>query len=153
MDANSYHPLMYDRGRGPELRSCRITVYDLIPYLESPNYRDEYPLEAWQVVTREELDVLKRFIADHREEMMAEHRRIEERIQREMAEQATPEFLARFWWNRERLDEFAEYLAAVMPELKQPSDAPAEYFRHRREFRAMVEARESDNLASNRVAG
>ncbi len=153
MDANSYHPLMYDRGRGPELRSCRITVYDLIPYLEGPTYRDETLLEAWPPVTREELDVLKRFIADHRDEVMAEHRRIEERIRRETAEQATPEFLARFWWNRDRLDQFAEYLAAVMPELKHPADAPADYFRHRREFRAMVEARESRNLARNGVTG
>ena len=128
-------------------------MYDLIPYLESRTYRDEVMLEAWPPVTREELDVLKRFIADHRDEVMAVHRRIEERVQREMAAQGTPEFLARFWWNADRLEQFMQYLAAVMPDVTRPEDRAADYLLHRREFRAMVEARETARPAVSGVRG
>lgn len=100
---------MYDRGRGPELRSCRITVYDLIPYLEHGDFRDAEMLELWRI-TAAELDALKQYIAEHRDEVMAVHRQIEERIRREMAAQQTPEFQARFWWNRDRLKQFRTWL-------------------------------------------
>jgi hypothetical protein len=44
--------LIYDRGRGPELGSYRITVYDLMPYLESESYSDEFMFEAWPIMAR-----------------------------------------------------------------------------------------------------
>jgi hypothetical protein len=102
--------LMYDRGRGPELRSCRITVYDLIPYLESPTYTDELMFEAWPTITPPELQALKRYIAEHRDEVMAVHRKIEERIQREWAAQDTPEFRERARQTRERMNRFREWI-------------------------------------------
>lgn len=93
--------LMYERGRGPELRSCRITVYDLIPYLFHEDYTDAQPLEAWRIVTPTELAALKQYIADHRNEVMAKHWEIESRMIREQAAQCTPENLAR--WHETRL--------------------------------------------------
>lgn len=152
MDANSFHPLMHDRGRGPELRSCRITVYDLIPYLEGVNYSDQTMLDVWPV-SSEELEVLKRFIVAHRDEVMAVHQRIEERIRREMAEQATPEFLSRFWWNSDRLCQFKKYLADLMPDVARPAEHPKDYFRHRREFRAKVEGSEKGHATTNGSLG
>jgi uncharacterized protein (DUF433 family) len=103
--------LMYDRGRGPELRSCRITVYDLIPYLEHPEtYSDETMLAVWPTVNRAELEALKVYIAEHREEVMAVHRKIEERIQREWAAQDTPEFRERTRQTRARMNRFREWI-------------------------------------------
>ena len=105
------HPLMYDRGRGPELRSCRITVYDLIPYLLAPNYCDERVLEAWQIVTPEELAALKQHVTDHFEEVMIVHHKVEDRIRRGMEAQNTPDFLARAVENRKRMYAFRDFLA------------------------------------------
>jgi uncharacterized protein (DUF433 family) len=104
--------LMYDRGRGPELRSCRITVYDLIPYLEHPEtYSDEAMLAVWPTVNRAELEALKEYIAEHREEVMAVHRKIEERIQRETEAQDTPEFRERMRQAHERVVKLQSFLA------------------------------------------
>jgi hypothetical protein len=103
--------LMYDRGRGPELRSCRITVYDLIPYLESPTYSDELVFQAWPLVSRAELDALKRYIAENREEVMAVHWKIEERIRRGWTAQDTPEFRERMRQARERVEKFRKWIA------------------------------------------
>jgi len=102
--------LIHDRGRGPELRRCRITVYDLIPYMEDSRYSDGLMLEMWPI-TAEELAALKQYIADHYEEVMAVHRKIEERIQREMAAQNTPEFIERNRKSRERFQRFQQFFA------------------------------------------
>ncbi|MGL6094271.1 MAG: hypothetical protein ACRC7O_00535 [Fimbriiglobus sp.] len=111
-------PLLYDRGRGPELRSCRITVYDLIPYLLSPTYSDALMFEAWPSITPAELAALKQYIADHRDEVMAVHDRIEARMQDEMAIQATPEFQNRRWWNRERIASFRAWQYDLFDQIK-----------------------------------
>ncbi len=101
--------LIRDRGRGPELRRCRITVYDLIPYLDHEQYSDSLMLEIWPI-TAEELAALKQYIAEHYDEVMAVHRKIEERIQREMAAQDTPEFQERTRQTRERMKLFQEFV-------------------------------------------
>ena len=110
MDPIDLNDLMYERGRGPELKSCRITVYNLIPYLLSPTYRDELPLEAWQIVTREELAALKQYVADHRDEVMAKHWQIEARIQAGIKAQNTPEFLARMAETHRRVTAFRAWI-------------------------------------------
>jgi len=102
--------LIHDRGRGPELRSCRITVYDLIPYLEDSRYADGMMLDIWPI-TVEELSALKQYIADHNDEVMAVHRKIEKRIQRGMAAQDTPEFRERTRKTRVEMKYFQQYLA------------------------------------------
>ena len=73
-------PRIINRGRGPELAGTRITVYDVIPYLEagrSPTY-----IAAVLGLGTEEVFTLARYIDEHREEVMAVHRKIEERIAR-----------------------------------------------------------------------
>ena len=78
-----------DCGRGPQLASTRITVYDIIPYLEggdSANY-----IAAVFSLTRAEVQVLIQYIEEHKEEVMAVHRQIEER----MAKGNPPEIEAR----------------------------------------------------------
>jgi uncharacterized protein (DUF433 family) len=72
--------VIIDRGRGPELAGTRITVFDLIPYLEagrSPDY-----IAAVLELSKAEVDALMQYIEEHRVEVMAEHAKIEERIKR-----------------------------------------------------------------------
>ncbi len=69
-----------DRGRGPELADIRITVFDVIPYLEegwSPS-----SIAYWLGITVDQVKALIRYIEEHREEVMAENRKIVERIAR-----------------------------------------------------------------------
>lgn len=105
------HPLMYDRGRGPELCRTRITVYDLIPYFEKGTFSDEFLCDLFRI-SREELDALRQYIADHRDEVMAENARIDERHRRGMEAQNTPEFRARSEESRRRLLAFRDWLSA-----------------------------------------
>jgi uncharacterized protein (DUF433 family) len=69
-----------DRGRGPELSTIRITVYDIIPYMQrgySPaGIADAFGISLAQV------EALLRYIEEHKEEVMEENRKIEERIAR-----------------------------------------------------------------------
>jgi uncharacterized protein (DUF433 family) len=67
-----------DRGRGPQLAGTRITVYDIIPYLEagrSPNY-----IAAVLNLSTAEVLTLMQYIKEHKTDVMAVHRQIEERI-------------------------------------------------------------------------
>jgi uncharacterized protein (DUF433 family) len=100
---------MYNRGRGPELRSTRLTVYDLIPYFESGQFTDEALCELFKI-RQEELDALRQYIAEHHDEVMAANRRIDERIRREWEAQDTPENRERWRQSEERLVLFKEFL-------------------------------------------
>jgi uncharacterized protein (DUF433 family) len=69
-----------NRGRGPELAGMRITVFDLIPYLRaghSPTY-----IAAILGLSTPEVLALMQYIEEHKEEVMAENQKIEERIAR-----------------------------------------------------------------------
>src|SRR5262249_5285597 len=66
--------------RGPELATIRITVYDVIPYLEA-GHTPTYIAAVLSLSTAEVL-ALMQYIEEHKEEVMAEHRKIEERIAR-----------------------------------------------------------------------
>jgi uncharacterized protein (DUF433 family) len=103
--------LMHDRGRGPELIGNRITVYDLIPYLEHPEtYSDEKMLEAWPSVNLAQLQALKAYIAEHRDEVMAVHWKIEERHRKGREAQDTPEFRERMRQAHVRIEQFRKWI-------------------------------------------
>jgi uncharacterized protein (DUF433 family) len=71
---------IHDRGRGPELKGTRTTVYDIIPYRlagRSPTY-----IAAAMGHSTEEIEALFRYMDEHYDEVMAVHWRIEERIAR-----------------------------------------------------------------------
>lgn len=136
------HPLIYDRGRGPELRTKRLTVYDLIPYLLSPHYSDGLMSEAWPSISPEELAALKAYIADRLDEVMAEHYRIEGRIRRGIEAQNAPEFQARFWWTRERMEAYRDWIAD-----RERAGALPPVGERRGVFRAWYEARTAVGVA------
>lgn len=104
-------PLMYDRGRGPELRSRRITVYDLHPYKSDPGFfTDEYLCNLWRI-TSAELDALKRYEADHAAEVSTANKQIDERHRKAREAQQTPEWQAKHG-SRGTLEAFKQFYYA-----------------------------------------
>ncbi len=67
-----------DRGRGPQLSTSRITVQDLVPYLQQ-QYTYEQLQEIMPVLTIADIQAVERYIRDHYEEVMEQDRRIRER--------------------------------------------------------------------------
>ena len=73
---------IHDRGRGPELKGTRITVYDIIPY--RLNGRDaeniaELLRPGYPAITSAHIEALFRYMDEHRDEVMAVHWKIEAR--------------------------------------------------------------------------
>jgi uncharacterized protein (DUF433 family) len=67
-----------DRGRGPQLSTSRITVQDLVPYLQQ-HWTHEQIREIMPVLTVEEIEAVERYVRDHYEAVMEQDRRIRER--------------------------------------------------------------------------
>jgi uncharacterized protein (DUF433 family) len=68
---------IHDRGRGPELKGTRITVYDVVYYHlngRSPNY-----IAAILGIATDEVQALLDYFEAHREAVLAHHYKIEER--------------------------------------------------------------------------
>lgn len=66
-----------DRGRGPQLSTSRITVQDLVPYFQS-NYSYDQIREIMPTLSVEEIQAVERYVDEHREDVLAEDRRIRE---------------------------------------------------------------------------
>ena len=107
MDPVILNEYLYERGRGVELRSCRLTVYDLFPYLEH-DFADETLLGLWPI-TQAELDALKRHIAENRDEIAAKSAAMDERTRRATEEQGR-KFAHIFRGSRERLEILREVI-------------------------------------------
>lgn len=95
-----------DRGRGPEIKGTRITLYNIIPYLED-GFSHEEILDILGL-TSEQLDAALLYLEEHREELMEEHRRIEERI----ARGNPPEVEEKLAQTHLRMIQFMEWRAA-----------------------------------------
>ena len=67
-----------DKGRGPQLSTSRITVQDLVPYLQL-NYGYDEILEIMPSLSVAEIQAVERYVEEHWEEVMEEDRRIRER--------------------------------------------------------------------------
>jgi uncharacterized protein (DUF433 family) len=67
-----------DKGRGPQLSTSRITVQDLVPYLQLKYGYDEI-LEIMPTLSVAEIRAVERYVEEHRDEVMEEDRRIRER--------------------------------------------------------------------------
>jgi len=73
----SKSPEIIDRGRGPQLSNSRITVQDLIPYLQTES-SDEEIQRAMPILTKDDIRCVKQYVERHRDEVFAEDRRIRE---------------------------------------------------------------------------
>ena len=69
-----------DRSGSPGLARTRITIYDIIPYMER-GYDAKSIALVLQLSSAEVL-ALQKYIEDHKEEVMAEEQKIKERIAR-----------------------------------------------------------------------
>ena len=73
-------PIIEDRGRGPELESSRITVYDVMDY-----YLDGWPagrIANWLMQRTDEVQAAIDYIEAHRAEVDEDYRKILERCER-----------------------------------------------------------------------
>lgn len=67
-----------ERGRGPQLSTSRVTVQDLVPYFQDGCSQEE--IQRWiPTLSAEEIQVVARYIHDHKEKVMEQDRRIRER--------------------------------------------------------------------------
>ncbi len=76
-----------DRGRGPQLSTSRITVQDLVPYIQQ-KFTHEQIREIMPVLTVEEIVAVERYVEVNYETVMAQDRRIREHA---AARRQTPE--------------------------------------------------------------
>src|SRR5579862_934338 len=76
MDKNGIH--IVDRGRGPQLSSCRITVQDLVPYLQQ-QFTIEQIQDIMPVLTVEEIQAVAGYVRSNYDAVMEQDRRIRER--------------------------------------------------------------------------
>jgi uncharacterized protein (DUF433 family) len=67
-----------DRGRGPQLSSSRITVQDIVPYIQQ-NLSHEKILEIMPALTLDELKVIEQYVQDNYQAVMEQDHRIRER--------------------------------------------------------------------------
>lgn len=67
-----------DRGRGPQLSTSRITVQDLVPYLQQ-NFTHTQILEIMPTLSVAEFQTIERYVQENYEAVMEQDRCIRER--------------------------------------------------------------------------
>ncbi len=75
-----------DRGRGPQLSTCRITVLDVFCYLHR-GYDFDFIQRAMPSLTREEFDAVSAYVKGHHAELVELDRRADEFHERNAAAQ------------------------------------------------------------------
>jgi uncharacterized protein (DUF433 family) len=98
-----------DRGRGPQLSTSRITVQDLVPYLQQ-HFTHEQIQEIMPSLSVAEIEAVERYVRDNYQAVMEQDRRICERA---AARKNPPEM-------EEALRRGAEKMAALWEEFKKP---------------------------------
>ncbi len=73
-------PEIIDRGRGPEIKGTRITVYDVMDYYKQGHHRDH--IASILRLGSAEVEVAIRYIEEHKDEVMADYREILDRCAR-----------------------------------------------------------------------
>lgn len=70
-------PLIIDRGRGPEIAGTRITVYDVLDYVEG-GWHSSAIATLFRISTHE-VNAATAYIEAHKEEVLAEYQKILDR--------------------------------------------------------------------------
>jgi uncharacterized protein (DUF433 family) len=68
-------PAIIDRGRGPQLSTCKITVQDLLPFFKSGK-TDAEILQWYPQIGADELLLLRQYFTDHVEEVLQSEKQI-----------------------------------------------------------------------------
>jgi len=87
-----------DRGRGPEIAGTRITVYDVLDYLQE-GWRYDQIAGLFRLLP-DEVQAAIQYIEEHKAEVMAAYQRI---LARHMHVQYAPEVEAKLARNRQKL--------------------------------------------------
>lgn len=98
--------LIHDRGRGPEIRGTRITVYNLLADFLDPT-RTEARIGQLYELTPEQVAAARAYVLNNAEAVLAEHLRIEER----MASGNPPEMIEEAKRTQDVLRRFKDWLA------------------------------------------
>ncbi len=69
-----------DRGRGPEIAGSRITVFDVLDYLEEG--WDSVQIALFFRLSTRQVNAAVRYIEEHKDEVMAEYQKILDRCAR-----------------------------------------------------------------------
>src|SRR5205823_8908020 len=67
-----------DRGRGPQLSTSRITVQDLVPYLQR-HYSYEQIMDIMPVLTPADIQAVEHYVQQNYDAVMEQDRRIRQR--------------------------------------------------------------------------
>jgi hypothetical protein len=111
------HPLIHDRGRGPELVGTRITIYNLVPFFLNPDTTETEIAESF-LISAPRVAAMRAYFLAHYKDVMAQHERIEEWIRKGLEAQNTPEFRAKFAQTRKAMDHYRIWLQEGSPETK-----------------------------------
>jgi uncharacterized protein (DUF433 family) len=103
-------------GRGPEIAGTRITVYDVIGYLQQGRDRDR--IAAILSLSSQQVEAAIRYIEEHRDEVMLSYETNMERVRRGNP----PEVQARVETAHERLQ--ARLRQIREPRQREAQDAP-----------------------------
>ena len=80
--------LIHDRGRWPEIRGTRITIYNLLPHFLDPTETEAYICRVYDLAA-EQVAAARAYVLNNPEEVLAQHLKIEAR----MAEGNPPEVI------------------------------------------------------------
>ena len=97
--------LIHDRGRGPEIRGTRITVYNLLPHFLDPTATEAYICRLYEL-TPEQVAAARAYVLNN-PDVLAAHLRIEAR----MAAGNTPEVIEQAKKTHETFLRFKDWLA------------------------------------------
>jgi uncharacterized protein (DUF433 family) len=108
-----------ERGRGPEIKGTRITVYDICDYERKawPNERTA----AWLKLTVQEVEAARFYIDRHRAEVMAEYQKMLDREKRGNPPEVQAKLDAIAGTARRKLEEFRR-AKAVAPGARDAGD-------------------------------
>lgn len=81
------HPLIHNRGRGPELVGTRLTIYTLVPFFLRPEETEAGIAESF-LITVEQVAAMRAYFLAHYADVMAWHEQFEERNRKGTEEQA-----------------------------------------------------------------
>lgn len=109
---------MIDRGRGPEIAGTRITVYDVLDYLQE-GWRYDQIAGLFRLLP-DEVQAAIQYIEDHKDEVMAAYERI---LARHAQYQYPPEVEAKLAQNRQKLQAKLAALRARPPTEETHADA------------------------------
>ena len=95
--------IIIDRGRGPEIRGTRITVYDVVDYWKDGWRYDQ--IAGLFRLTPNEVQAAITYIEEHEQEVMADYQAILKRHEELRRRYHTPEIEAKLALNRQKLQE------------------------------------------------